>query len=145
MKNFGARKGIIVLAAVMLLFYAAWYGYRGAVRLIAETTETRMDIADLDGAHVQVTDTLVDAIAHSEYVSIYFSEPATSGAARLLHRKTLLFRYDPGANDAPLPSVTANGPKTIRVTVPRVSSVFIREKSWKGLSVDYQIGHIDYP
>lgn len=129
----------------MALLFGGVYSCERMIRSAAETTETVMDIPDVDGAEIHVTDTLVDAIAHYEYVSIYISRPRESLFTRLIHGKTLLFRYDPGSYDAPLPTITSFGSTQVEIEIPHVSSIFFQRKGWRGLTVDYQIGQIDYP
>jgi hypothetical protein len=63
---------------------------------------------------------------------------------RLIHRKTLLFSYDPGY-PAGTPRIEATGPGKVRISVPRISSVLYQGRHWKALSVDYQITKVDYP
>ena len=55
----------------------------------------------------------------------------------------LLFRYDPGPDV--LPTIEVLGQGRIVMTIPAVSEVIFQERKWMSFSIDYNIGHIDYP
>jgi hypothetical protein len=96
---------------------------------------------------VEATYTNCDTFAKEEVVSVYISRAAAPGEAflaRWLSQKTLIFRHDPGRPDNPPPSITANGRGRILISIPEVSSVLLETKQWHDISVDYNIGHIDY-
>jgi hypothetical protein len=111
-------------------------------------TETKMKIANLSGMDVDVTYTNCDTIAKEEFVSVYAS-PAIgreeSLFARLLNRRTLVFRYDPGRPDDLLPLIKAVGDNRILISNPGVSEVFYQTLKWKSVSIDYDIGLIKQP
>jgi hypothetical protein len=110
-------------------------------------TETKMKIANLSGTDLEVTYTNCDVIAKDEFVSVYASPAVGKGDsvfARLLNRRTLVFRYDPGKPDN-LPSIKGVGDDRILISNPGVSQVFYQSRKWKSVTIDYEIGHIDYP
>lgn len=95
-----------------------------------------------------VDDRDCDVIAKEEFVEIYVRKRATgldSPLSPLRNRRVLLLRYDPWSWDSPLPSITASGTHEIAISVPRVSEVIAEQRNWRGLSIKYDIGHIEYP
>ncbi len=144
-KRLGLIAGSIMLLATAYLFLA-YIGVVPAPYTCSSETEKR--IVDISGYDFEIVDTDCDALAKEEFVSVYVSK--TEGnknplLARLLRRKTLLFRYDPGMWNSPLPLVTASGPNKILVSVPIVSSVLFQRRDWEHAHISYDIGHIDYP
>jgi hypothetical protein len=111
-------------------------------------TETKMKIANLSGIAVEVTYTNCDVIGKTEFVSVYASPAIGRGEplfSRMLNRRTLIFRYDPGKTEDLLPSMKAAGDNRIIISNPDVSSIFYQSRKWKTVTIDYEIGHIDYP
>jgi hypothetical protein len=145
MKMTRAKKLAAYVAVVITTLVGGVYGLRAWLMSGAEITETRMEIANLSGAQFQVTDTDYDALAKEEWVSIYVAAAGDSHFARLIHRKTLLFQYDPWSYDAAMPTITSLGPHRIQISVPRVSSIRFKRADWKNLSIDYKIGFVEYP
>ncbi len=110
-------------------------------------TEDLTAIPNLSGMKVEATYTNCDTFAKEEVVSVYISRAVAPGEpflARWRSQRTLIFRYDPGRPDNPPPSITANGRGRILISIPEVSSVLLETKKWQDISVDYNIGHIDY-
>jgi hypothetical protein len=112
-------------------------------------TETKMKIANLSGMELEVTYTNCDVIAKDEFVDVYASPAIGRGwesfFARLLNRKTLIFRCDPGKPDDVVPTIKAAGDNRILISNPGVSSIFYQSRKWKNVSMDYAIGRIYYP
>lgn len=111
-------------------------------------SEERMKISNLGGMEFRTIDTDCDTLAKEEEIGVYVSRSAVgteSLFARWLNRKTLIFSYDPGRYDNPLPSIQTTGNDRILITVPRVSSINLQNRKWHNVSIDYDIGHIDYP
>jgi hypothetical protein len=138
------RKALLYLAIVLVPLGIA-YAFLADFGVISET---KAKLSNLSGADFEVTYTNSDRLAKEEYVSVYISRTAlnrTSAFDRWRNKRTLLFRYDPGRWDAPLPSISNSGPNKILIAVPRVSSITRQSKSWENLSVDYEIGYVDYP
>jgi hypothetical protein len=107
-----------------------------------------MKITNLSGGDFEITYTNCDTLAKEEFVSVYVSKAGgnkTSLFARWLNKRTLLFQYDPGMWNSPLPLVRASGQNRILISIPKVSSVIFQSRSWENFPVDYEIGHIDYP
>ncbi|MGC2161883.1 MAG: hypothetical protein WA634_08250 [Silvibacterium sp.] len=109
-------------------------------------TDVKLTVANLPAVDFEVTDVDCDTLAKDEAVRIYASR-AGSGAlfAQWFRSKTLLFRYDPGRPDNPLPLIRATGRSQILISIPEVSSIDVQRKSWNGLSIAYDIGKVDYP
>jgi hypothetical protein len=116
-----------------------WAGLYHAVN----HSETKIVLTDVSGADIEVKYTNSDALAKEETISVYISE-ARSNRLTFRH-KTLLFRYDPGSEDEPLPSIASPTPNRLLISVPRISSISYKQTQWRGITVAYQIGRIDYP
>jgi hypothetical protein len=112
----------------------------------ANISETMLVMNDVNGAGFEVIYTNSDTLAKEEWVNVYVYDSGTQSnwVNRLIHRKTLLFSYDPGY-PAETPRIEAAGPAKVRIAIPRVSSVLYQGHHWKTLSVDYQIEKVDYP
>jgi hypothetical protein len=112
------------------------------------TTEERFRIENLSGVSFEVTDTSCDTLAKDENIRIYARKVDPIGAgifSRWRNQKRLIFRYDPGSSDNPLPSITRPSQLTILISIPAVSSISEQEHEWENMSVNYDIGHVDYP
>lgn len=107
------------------------------------SSETRMTLPDISGGEFEVIYTNCDTVAKDESISVYVS--ARSWVAKLLAKKTLLFRYDPAISNSPLPSIKPSGQNRILISIPRVSSISFQSRKWGAIEVDYEIGKIDYP
>jgi hypothetical protein len=112
----------------------------------ADISEAMLVLNNVDGAGFDVIYTNSDRLAKEEWVNVYVYESGSRSnwLGRLIHRRTLLFSYDPGY-PAEKPHIEAAGPGRIRISISRVSSVIYQSRRWKALSVDYRIGSIDYP
>lgn len=89
-----------------------------------------------------------DVLAKDEFISVYASRLPASPMWRTLgwfNRRSLLFRYDPGDDDHPLPSITAPGQKQIHIAVPKVSSIVVQNRTWNGEFITYAIGSTYFP
>lgn len=129
--------GVAVLGGLVLGRFLLAHG--------ANISETRLVLNDLNGAGFEVIYTNSDTLAKQEWVNVYVYDSGSRShwLSRLIHPKTLLFSYDPWNSDD-VPRIEATGPRNIRISIPRVSSVIYQNHRWKGLSVDYQIGLIEY-
>jgi len=144
-KHLGLVVGGVTLLAMAYLFLA----YIGAVPAPSTcTSETKETLTSVLGGDFEIVYTNCDALAKEEFVSVYVSKARGNRnplLARLSGKKTLLFRYDPAIPNSPLPLVTASGPNRILISIPRVSSILFQGRNWEQVSVDYDIGHVDYP
>ncbi len=59
--------------------------------------------------------------------------------------RTLLFKYSPTSYHLPLPTIEVPDQRTIIIAIPIVSSVYAQLHTWNNHSIQYDIGHIDYP
>ena len=84
---------------------------------------------DVDGAGFEVIYTNSDRLAKEEWVNVYVydSGSRSNWLGRLIHRRTLLFSYDPGY-PAEKPHIEAAGPRKIRVSISHVSSVIYQSR-----------------
>jgi hypothetical protein len=111
-------------------------------------SENQMTIPNLSGMKFEVIYTNCDTLAKEEEISVYVSGADVNGEsvlAKWSNRRTVLFRYDPWSNDTPLPSIQAAGNDRILISVPRVSSVDLQTRKWRNVTIDYNIGDIEYP
>jgi hypothetical protein len=141
--------GIGVIGMVIL-----WGAWRAFVRFTGRDdsgaciSEQLKTIPDLSGAKVEIVYTNCDTLAKQEDVSVYFS-PADQREkpwfAKWTNQRTLVFRYDPGRPDNPLPSITRPSQSTILISIPEVSSISYQNRKWKSMSINYGIGKVDYP
>jgi hypothetical protein len=89
-----------------------------------------------------------DVLAKDEFISVYATKlPASPlwGTLGWFNRRSLLFRYDPGDDDHPLPSITVLGKEQIRIAVPKVSSIVVQNRTWNGESITYAVGSTYFP
>ena len=112
----------------------------------AESNTTVAEIADLNGKSVEITHTDSDLLAKDEYYSVYISDSTAQRHFWNFQRKgSLIFRYDPASLNAPLPEIRVSGPNQLTISIHAVSSVLVKENSWKQTLIKYDIGHVDYP
>lgn len=130
--------GAAVVCGVLLLVGLLWIPG-------GNISETKLVLSNIDGAGFEVVYTNSDTLAKQEWVNVYVYDSGSqhSWLGRLIHRKTLLFSYDPWTSDD-VPRIEATGPDNIRISIPRVSSINYQSRHWKRLSVDYRIGFIEY-
>lgn len=118
-----------------------------AIRRNACSSEA-LQAVNLSDVRLEVESSSCDLIAKDEVVSVYvMSETRTrpwpfSNWGK--HRK-LIFRYDPGRDDNPLPSISRPSQSTIRISIPEVSSIIVQSHEWEHMSVSYEIGKVYYP
>jgi hypothetical protein len=111
-------------------------------------TEERLKIDDPTGFRFEVEYTSCDTLAKDEGIRVYATKDASKRRgifSRWIDHRTLLFRYDPGRWDNPLPSITHPSPSTILISIPEVSSIGYQNHEWEKMSVNYEIGRVDYP
>ncbi|MDR3741537.1 MAG: hypothetical protein P4L40_21170 [Terracidiphilus sp.] len=145
------RKAKFILGAVVAVsgacalgLAAIWFAYtRNACQ-----TEARLTIDDPAGLVFEVVDESCDTLAKDEAISVYAKKAVSKGTWRFFGRRsqrTLLFRYDPGRPDNPLPSIKLLSQTTILISIPEVSSIVYQNRKWENMSVNYEIGKVDYP
>lgn len=137
------KKVLIGSGAVLVLLWAA----HAFVPTLTCASETMMRTS-LPGEDVEVVYLSCDTLAKQDTIDVYLMKTGANNQPRLirwLYKKTLVFRYDPASDDGPLPTIRASGPNRIVIAVPRVSSVSLERHDWRNVSVDYEIGHTDYP
>lgn len=144
-------KRLVVTLGTILLMLGAGYVLLLAIGFMdpnACISETKGAIPDLSGARFEIIYTNCDTLAKDEAISVFISRSAVSRDswfAKLRSRRSLVFRYDPGRPDNPLPHITNPSKSAILISVPEVSSIFYQNQRWQGLSIDYAIGKVDYP
>jgi hypothetical protein len=101
------------------------------------TTEILKTVDDLSGFDFEISETDCDTLGDDASVSVLASRHGEA-------KKILLFKYDP-ASVEPLPRITFLDQRTVRISIPRISSLFFQRSSWDGLSITYDIGINDFP
>jgi len=142
--------GSYILGAVITLcgICSIWMAIRLVGNRIACHKEVRLKTEDPSGYIFEVEDTTCDILAKDEAISVYARKVDPKGPWVLSgwrNQRTLLFRYDPGRWDNPLPSITHLSQSTILISVPEVSSIDYQNRKWANMSVNYEIGRVDYP
>ena len=133
---------------VLGLAYVGWLAFRSALRTISCGSEQTLKVEELSDLKFEVTYLSCDTIAKDVAIRVY-AETKASDRSWLFRKwgnqRVLLFRYEPSRDDSPLPSITRPSPSTILISIPEVSSIAYQNREWSNMSVDYQIGHVDYP
>jgi hypothetical protein len=110
-------------------------------------SERMKTMPNLSGAKVEIVYANCDTLAKDEAISVYFSRAAEKEHTwyeRWFNQRTLVFRYDPGRPSGP-PSMESLSKDRIVISIPEVSSVAFQTRTWKNVSVGYDIRHIQYP
>lgn|GEM_PF-2896788 len=135
---------VVALGGICGLCMAILFAYtRNACQ-----TETRQRIDDPSGFVFEVVDESCDTLAKDEAISVYARKAVSKGTWGFFgwrNQRTLLFRYDPGRPDNPLPSIKHPSQTTILISIPEVSSIVYQNRKWENMSVNYEIGRVDYP
>jgi hypothetical protein len=137
------QKVLICFTGILVLLWAA----HTVVVKIGCTTETKMKMS-LPGEDVEVVYLSCDTLAKQDTIDVYVMNAGANKQPswiRWLYKKTLVFRYDPALEDGPLPAIRASGRNRIVIAVPEVSSVLVKARNWRDVSIDYEIGKTDYP
>jgi hypothetical protein len=135
----------VALGAVYLILVAT-----GTIHLPgARYTEERMTLPNLSGMEFKIIYTSRARLFVTDYaINVYVRRAAVKDEslfARWSNRQSLLFRYDPWNYDSPLPTIQASGNDRILISIPRVSQVLFQSRKWRNVTIDYDIGHINYP
>jgi hypothetical protein len=112
----------------------------------AEISETKLLLKNVVGADFEVVETNYDGLSKDDFVSVYAWKTGkrSSWIGSLVDKKELLFRYEPSWNgEESIPAIKAIGPNSIRISVPRVSSIIAEHRNWKQISIEYSISHVD--
>jgi len=137
------QKVLIFFTGILVLLWAA----RAVVVKSSCTSETKMKTS-LPGEDVEVVYLSCDTLAKQDTIDVYLMKAGAnkqSSLIRWLYKKTLVFQYDPALEDGPLPVIRVSGRNRIVIAVPKVSSVLVKTRNWRNVSIDYEIGKTDYP
>lgn len=135
-------------ALTLSLIYATCVAVKFGLTRTACGAEQKLKIENLSDVRFEVTYLSCDTLAKDEAIRVYAETTTSDGAWLFPHwrnKRTLLFRYDPGRYDSPLPSITHPSESTILISIPEVSSISYQNRKWANMSVNYDIGRIDYP
>lgn len=111
-------------------------------------TEEVLKVTDTPGIRFVIERSSCDLLAKDESISVYATKIPESPFRKManrLRKPVPLFRYDPGSEDNPLPSITMSDPDQIRIKIASVSSIASQDRTWHGKSVSYDIGKVYYP
>jgi hypothetical protein len=142
-----ARYAVSVVLALGLI-YGGWLAIRSAIRRMSCGSEETLKVEELSGLRFEVTHLSCDTLAKDEAIRVYVKDTALDGGwffSKWRNQRTLLFRYDPGRWDNPLPSIARPTQSTILISVPEISSIDYQNRKWANMSVNYQIGRVDFP
>jgi hypothetical protein len=109
-------------------------------------TEKLKTIPDLSDMNFEIIYTNCDTLAKEDSVSICVSRALGKEASffeRWFNKKTLIFKYVPGRSDTPSIKVSDNG--RILISIPNISSIYVQSREWRHVSIEYAIGHVEYP
>jgi hypothetical protein len=100
------------------------------------TWKTLEKFSNLSGFDFEVSYKDCDIIATPVWIDVFVTKGSHTP-------KTLLLEYVPVGQG--LPAIELVGANAVRMSVPRISSLSYRKDSWENLSIDYDIGIVDYP
>jgi hypothetical protein len=138
------------LRAAFPVSFVVFLGTAAAILFLRRSAcaEEVLKITETHGIRFVIERSSCDIVAKDESISVYATKTPESQFGRMvkrLRKPAPLFRYDPGAEDTPLPSITMSGPDQIRIKIASVSSIASQDRAWEGKSVYYDIGKIYYP
>jgi hypothetical protein len=131
----------------LIALYPLWRAFRASVTHISCSTEKVKEV-NLSNLTFEVEDTSCDDLAKDEAIGVYVKDTASDRGwffPKWRNQRTLLFRYDPGRWNNPLPAITRLSQSTILISIPEVSSIDYQSRKWANMSVNYQMGQVDYP
>jgi hypothetical protein len=100
-------------------------------------TETHKKVSGLSGFDFEISETDCSTLGEDASISVF---AVKSGETK----KVLLFKYGPAGGD-PMPVIIPVDQHTIQISVSRISDLIFRRDNWEGLSINYNIGIVDYP
>jgi hypothetical protein len=111
----------------------------GVIPLNGCDVESKKRVSNLAGLDFEVTHTDCDVgLYKGAAMSIFVSKTGEG-------EKALLFKFEPEDDDL-LPKIKVQQQNsTILVSISRISSIYLRKDRWRNMSVEYDIGHVDYP
>jgi hypothetical protein len=130
------------------LVYGGFLAARSALRRMSCGSEKTLKVEELTGFRFEMTYLSCDTLAKDEAIRVYAETTASDGTwflSKWRNRRTLLFRYDPAGDGSPLPSITRPSQSTILISIPHVSSIQSQNRKWANMSINYQIGRVDFP
>lgn len=141
---------ILLLALVFLLGVGTLtlVGKRMVPSPYACQTQTLQTLPNLAGARFTVTHTQCQDYSHKQFVSVYVQRIVAPGApfyAHWFNKPVLIFRYHPESENAPQPALSQTAKHELLISVARVSQIDVRRRRWLGLTIHFNIGHVDHP
>ena len=124
--------GGAAVAAVEVLFLAAvglWSPY-GCTKTVHQR------VAGLSDLDFEISERGCDLLVKDTTTSVFISKAGGT-------KKTLLFKYFPPGFDA-TPTIALLDGHTVQISIWRVPIIFCRKDKWETLTVEYNIGVVDY-
>ena len=94
-------------------------------------------IADLSGYRLSVKETDCDAIAKTDSIRVFIAKAGQGGGE-------LIFQYGPILNATP-PEFHVNARGDIVIAVSEIADIWVQRSRWRDVSIEYQIGRVQYP
>ena len=125
--------GVAVVAAVEVLLLAsvAFWSPQGC------TTTMHQRIAGLSDFDFEIRESGCNIFVRDNTTRVFISRAGGT-------KKTLLFKYFPPGSDA-IPTIASLDEHTVQISIRRVAIIFCRRDKWETLTVQYDIGVVDYP
>lgn len=79
-------------------------------------------VTETSGVRFVIEKSGCDILAKDDYISVYATKIPESPFRKILgwfHQPSPLFRYDPGEDDNPLPSIMVSRQNQIRIAIPK--------------------------
>lgn len=140
------RKTVTLIIVLIAIYFLSTTSLN-SVRSSTCSTE-KVEEVNLSNLRFQIEDTSCDGLAKDEAIRVYIKDMASDEGSifsRWTNQRTLLFRYDPGRWDNPLPFITRPSQSTILISIPEVSSIDYQNRKWENMCVNYDIRRVDYP
>lgn len=122
--------GLTALILLTAAFLTAQYFWDVCI------TESRGKITNLSGYDFEISETNCDLIAKDDAVSVLVSRTGQT-------KQTPVFKFGPAREVRPI--IKLIDPHTIQISIAWVSDVYFKNDKWEDLSIEYDIGRIDYP
>jgi hypothetical protein len=139
------RKVLLIAGAVSVLVLSAIFiilRSTGVITKQACMSEQIGTFSNLSGLDFEVIYTNCDTLVKDETISVYASGAAASKRqsllTKLMNRRTLIFRYDPGWNHR-APFIRSLSKNRIIISVPELSSIVTQRRHWRDIWIEYNI------
>lgn len=104
-------------------------------------TQTLREISNLSGYDFKITETNCDLLAKDDAIRVFISPTGK-------HQDALLFQFDPvylRGEGYVMPTITVSDEGNVSMSVREVASIAVQKPRWQNISIEYDIGRIQYP